>query len=107
VLDDDRESELEIEAIHNEEGYRMVRQLLADQYNLGNNEPNIQVYNVDLRGNRSLTLRHIQHNRKPINEKAQDVLKHVYRLWGFPVRLESVTPDGEVTAMYQCPVANT
>ena len=58
VLDDDREETLEITAIHEEAGYRKLRAALADQYNLGSREPNIQIYNVDLRGDRSLTLRH-------------------------------------------------
>ena len=40
-----------------------VRSALASsQYNLSNLEPNIQVWNVDLRGDRSLTLRYISHN---------------------------------------------
>ncbi len=34
-------------AIHDEAGYRALRQALADQYNLGSREPNIQVINVD------------------------------------------------------------
>jgi spore cortex formation protein SpoVR/YcgB (stage V sporulation) len=63
VLDDDRNNYLEIAAIHNEEGYREIRSKLSSQYNLSNLEPNIQVWNVDLRGDRSLTLRYIPHNR--------------------------------------------
>jgi stage V sporulation protein R len=47
VLDDDQDEQLEISAIHDDAGYRKVRQLLAEQYNLGNREPNIQVYNVE------------------------------------------------------------
>jgi spore cortex formation protein SpoVR/YcgB (stage V sporulation) len=52
-------------------------------------EPNIQVWNVNLRGDRSLTLRHFQHNDRPLHDSAQEVLKHVARLWGFGVHLES------------------
>ena len=53
-------------------------------------EPNIQVWNVNLRGDRSLTLRHTQHNDRPLHDGAHEVLKHVARLWGFGVHLESV-----------------
>ena len=88
VLDDDRNRELEISAIHDERGYRAVRQSLADQYNLGSRQPNIQIVNVDVRGDRTLTLRHTRHNRKPLSESADEVLKHLHRLWGFKVRLE-------------------
>ncbi len=36
VLDDDRNNTLEIAAIHNEEGYREIRNKLSSQYNLSN-----------------------------------------------------------------------
>ena len=45
---------------------------------------------MDVRGDRSLTLRHTQHNNRPLNDEVKEVLKHVGRLWGFMVRLESV-----------------
>jgi stage V sporulation protein R len=96
VRDDDREDTLEITAIHEEAGYRQLRQALAEQYNLGNREPNIQVYNVDLRGDRSMTLRHYRHNRRPLGDSLDEMLLHIRRLWGFDVRLESVDEDGRV-----------
>ncbi len=94
VLDDDKQRELAISAIHDERGYRRLRQALADQYNLGSQEPNIQIYSVDHRGDRSLTLVHTRYNRKPLAENAQEMLKHLYRLWGFSVRLDTVYEDG-------------
>ncbi len=96
VLDDEKERELEIAAIHDEAGYRHVRESLARQYDLGSREPNIQVWSVNLRGDRSLTLRHTQHNGRPLHDGATEVLRHVARLWGFGVHLESVNNDGEV-----------
>ena len=38
---------LSIDAIHDERGYRELRQTLRPVYNLGSREPNIQVWNVD------------------------------------------------------------
>jgi len=105
VLDDDTEEELEISAIHDEQGYRHVRSALADHYNLGSREPNIQVYNVEHRGDRSLTLRHSRYNRKPLGESTAEVLRHVHRLWGFTVRLEAVYEDGRVELVAECPAA--
>ena len=67
------------------------------------NEPNIQVWNVNLRGDRSLTLRHIQHQDRPMADSAQEVLKHVARLWGFGVHLESVDGRGEVRKRWSVP----
>ena len=97
IVDDEKQDELEVSAIHDESGYKRVRESLARQYDLGSREPNIQVWNVNLRGDRSLTLRHFQHNNRPLHDTAQEVLKHVARLWGFGVQLESVNAAGDVS----------
>ncbi len=102
VVDDDRRRKLEVSAIHDEGGYRRVRKALAEQYNLGGNEPDIQVYNVNMRGDRSLTLRHHQHNRQPLHKNVNEMLKHLARLWGFTVRLETVDKDGHVLNTHEC-----
>ena len=94
ILDDDQESHYRIEAIHDEGGYRRVREALARQYNLSMRDPNIQVYNVNVRGDRSLTLRHAPTDRVPLHEEdAAEVLRHIHRLWGFDVHLETVYDD--------------
>jgi len=96
VQDDDQVSDLVISAIHDEHGYQKIRQKLAEQYNLANIEPNIQVYNVDRRGDRSLTLRHTQYRRRQLGKDTEAMMKYLHRLWGFTVRLETVDPDGKV-----------
>jgi stage V sporulation protein R len=106
VLDDDRAKNMEISAIHDEAGYRYVRKALADQYNLGSREPNIQVYRVNRRGDRSLTLRHTQHNRRTLGESTDEVLRHLARLWGFDVRLETVSESGKAELTHECTVAD-
>jgi stage V sporulation protein R len=90
IVDDATQKEMEVAAIHDESGYRRVREALSRQYDLNFREPNIQVWNVNLRGDRSLTLRHIRDNDRPLDNGAEEVVKHVARLWGFRVRLESV-----------------
>lgn len=59
--------------------------------------------NVDLRGDRSLTLRYIPHNRAPLDKGRKEVLKHVHRLWGFDVMLEQQNEDGSVELLERCP----
>jgi len=104
IVDDDTDEAYEVSAIHDTSGYRRVRELLASQYNLGDREPNIQIVKADVRGDRSLTLRHSQHQRRPLHDSADEVMRHLHRLWGFPVRLESV--DGsEVARLRSCPSA--
>jgi stage V sporulation protein R len=92
-----------VSAIHDEAGYRKLRESLSRQYDLGSREPNIQVWNVNLRGDRSLTLRHLQHNARPLHDSGQEVLKHAARLWGFGVHLESVDANGDVTTRWSVP----
>jgi stage V sporulation protein R len=96
VLDDDKDDKLKVSAIHDDSGYSYVRHQLAEQYNLGNREPNIQVWSVNTHGDRALTLRHTQFQRRPLNQQTDEMMKHVARLWGFDVRLETVSPDGTV-----------
>lgn len=102
VLDDDEEEHLSISAIHDESGYQAIRQRLAGQYNLGNREPNIQVWSVDLQGDRALTLRHQQYLRRPLNAQTSEMLKHVARLWGFDVILDTVDQQGKVLSSQEC-----
>lgn len=103
ILDDDHNKTIDVSAIHDETGYRIVREALSAQYNLSNREPNIQVYSVAVRGDRSLTLHHTRHNRMPLEAKSTDeVLRHIHRLWGFDVHLYSV--DAGVTKQdFHCP----
>ncbi|WP_374240506.1 SpoVR family protein [Zoogloea sp.] len=102
ILDDDKDTRLKVSAIHDEAGYRRVREILSDNYNLGSREPNLQVWDVDLRGDRSLTLRHQAYLRRPLAGDYQEVLKHVAHLWGFAVRLEVAQEDGSVTCLDEC-----
>jgi spore cortex formation protein SpoVR/YcgB (stage V sporulation) len=43
------------------------------------------------------------HNNQPLGQSTEEVLRHVHRLWGFDVQLESVLPDGTVAKQYACP----
>jgi spore cortex formation protein SpoVR/YcgB (stage V sporulation) len=102
IVDDDRENVIEVSAIHDEHGYQSIREQVANQYNLSNQEPDIQVHEVDLRGDRSITLQHTQRDRIPLAaENAKEVTKHLHHLWRFDVRLESIQ-DGEVTTQFEC-----
>lgn len=107
VVDDDREEKLEISAIHDDSGYQKIRQLLAEQYDLGNREPNIQIWNADIYGDRSLTLCHFQHDRRPLGESSDEVLRHVARLWGYDVRIESMGEDGHPELIGECLLTKT
>jgi stage V sporulation protein R len=102
IIDDDSEKEIEVAAIHDDSGYRRIREELAEQYNLSSQEPNIQVHEVDLRGDRSILLRHLQHDRIPLaDDDAIEVMKHLHHLWRFDVHVETMQEES-VTAQYIC-----
>jgi stage V sporulation protein R len=103
IVDDEGAENLAVSAIHDVSGFRRVREALSRQYDLSSREPDIQVWNVNLRGDRSLTLRHTQNNNRPLHESAQEVLKHVARLWGFGVQLDSVDSSGAVSRHWTVP----
>jgi spore cortex formation protein SpoVR/YcgB (stage V sporulation) len=88
-IDDKMEnSYYEVSSIHNENGYKKVRESLSQSYNRSRYVPDIQVYDVDIFGDRTITLEYT-----PINNKGLDyndikkVLPHVEYLWGFPVKI--------------------
>lgn len=104
LISDNQESpELMVKAIHNEDGYQTIRESLSKQYNLGYIEPNIQVFDVNLEGDRALTLHYYQQHRIPLEAQSKEVLKHLYTLWGFPVKLLSIDEAGQCTAELHCP----
>ncbi len=107
VMDDEKNDFLEVSSIHDENGYQAIRERLAETYNISYQDPNIQVYDVNVRGDRSLTLRHEMHSNRPLEpESAKEVLKHLHRLWGFGVHLESVISTRDETIIerrYSCP----
>lgn len=86
-----------VEAIQDDQGYDMVRKNLSKQYNLNLREPDIQIYNVDKDGDRTLYLRHYMYNNISLDENsAMEVLRHLHRLWGYNVMIDSVDSDSKI-----------
>ena len=103
IVDDDTHPELMIHAIHDQSGYQDIRDALSRQYNLSYNEPDIQIDEVDLQGDRTLTLHYKQQNRVPLSKYTHEVLKHLHTLWQFPVKLKTLNLDGQVLSESICP----
>ena len=104
--DDPADSEhISVDAIHNERGYRRVRRELARQYDIGFIDPNIEIVDVDLAGDRRLLLRHSVVNGALLNEgDAKLVLQHLADLWSYDVSLEEVDSAGVVLKQHvACP----
>jgi len=81
--------------IHNQEGYKNVRKILADSYDINTKLANIQVTDVDFTGDRKLTLTHYTINDQLLNDDVLNVLHYVKELWGFDVTLNTVNRQNE------------
>ena len=85
VSNESTDSDARVEAIHNDDGYSKVRATLAASYDVAAGEPDIQITDLDLRGDRELVLRHNVRDGILLSEKDRtEVLKHIRRLWGIP-----------------------
>lgn len=103
IYDDEENDFYEISAIHNERGYRRVRELLSNQYDRSFRVPDIQIDSVDLHKTSKLTLIHRVQNEKLLDERdAEDTLQHVRYLWEFPVDLHSRNRAGIDEDYYEC-----
>lgn len=93
---DDKEQQptLRIDAIHNERGYREIRRALARHYDIGRQEPDIQIVDVDLAGDRKLILEHRVVDGVLLGETdADSVIQHLADLWGYEVGLSEIDAE--------------
>ena len=102
-LHDDPEERagIKVDAIHNERGYRRIRRELAKQYDVGYIDPNIEVVDVDLAGDRRLMLRHhVVKGAQLFETDAKRVLQHLADLWSYDVSLQEVDSNDKVLKEY-------
>jgi len=88
VVDDEDEDEMAVAAIHDERGYRKIRRALSHHYDIAYRDPDIQIVDVDLAGDRKLILQHrIMDGMTLEEDDTAKVLQHVADLWGYDVKL--------------------
>ncbi|HJQ57012.1 MAG TPA: SpoVR family protein, partial [Vineibacter sp.] len=87
--DDPVESQgIRVDAIQNERGFQRIRRQLAKTYDVGWTDPNIEVADVNLMGDRRLIVHHNVVNGRLLAETdTQRVLQHLADLWGYDVQL--------------------
>ena len=95
IADHEEQPFLQVDSIHNEEGYRRVRSLLSEQYNRDNQLPDLQITGFAEDGDRSLCVQHRQHRKRPLNSESSHVLGYLQDLWGFDVHLETINEEGK------------
>ncbi|MEM9355485.1 MAG: SpoVR family protein [Pseudomonadota bacterium] len=85
---------VQVNAIHDETGYRNVRRQLSEQYDTGVRDPDIQVVSADLSGDRRLVLHHRVRNGVLLDKNECDrTLLHVAHLWGYRVKMMEMDYD--------------
>ncbi|MER9605058.1 SpoVR family protein [Mesorhizobium sp. M0243] len=88
----------QVTSIHDERGYRKIRDALANSYDLGANRPDIQVVDVDLLGDRHLRLQHKVNDGILLEDASRDAtLRHIRRLWGYEVSLAAIDAETGAT----------
>lgn len=95
IADHEDNDDLQVAAIHNEKGYREIRRTLARQFDIGWQEPDIQIIDVDMAGDRRLILEHYISDNIPLAaDDTEEVLQHLANLWGYEVCLREVKREG-------------
>jgi spore cortex formation protein SpoVR/YcgB (stage V sporulation) len=86
-----------VDAIHDERGFRRVRRELARQHDVGVKDPNIEVMDVDLAGDRRLELRHTVVGGALLQQAdLRHVLQNLADLWSYDVLLKETDAAGSV-----------
>lgn len=82
-----------VNAIHDERGYREVRRTMSHHYDVAYHEPDIQIADADLAGDRCLVLTHMIKDGVLLDERTcAATLQHVCSLWSYGIRLEEIDP---------------
>lgn len=90
----------DITDIHNNRGFRSIRNTLAEQYEVGSMIPDIEIVNHNIKGDRTLELTHHTFKGMTLNENdVLDVLDNIKFLWGYEVELTSLK-DNTVIRTY-------
>ncbi|MEX6508108.1 SpoVR family protein [Jiella sp. M17.18] len=106
LVDEEEEDELVVGSIHDERGYKAVRQALSRQFDVSRQDPDIQVVDVNLAGDRRLLLRHHVVDGVTLDKAdATKVLQHLANLWGYDVRLVEAD-DGATYATHDASPSN-
>jgi spore cortex formation protein SpoVR/YcgB (stage V sporulation) len=94
LTDEEDDPYYTVSGIHDERGYRLVRDTLARSFDVSVADPDIQVVDVDLLGDRKLKLAYYQRDGIPLDaEAAQATLAQLRKLWGYDVVIDEVPAE--------------
>lgn len=84
----EKSGHLLVNGTHDDDDFLHIRKSLAEQYDLSRSVPQIEVVDVDWKGDRWLFLEHITKNNQRLDyESMKKTVWYINRLWGFPVKM--------------------
>ena len=92
VSNQEKNDYLEVTSVSNKKSFEKIRDVLSEQYDINNQTPKIEIINIDIKGDRTLTLRYYKQNNVKLDNSSKEVdlvLSHIKTIWGFKVILES------------------
>jgi len=94
LTDEEEDPYYVVSGIHDERGYRQVREALARSFDVSVTDPDIQVVDADMLGDRALRLEYRQRAGIPLDPETREAtLEHMRRLWGYEVELDDVPAE--------------
>jgi stage V sporulation protein R len=100
VAEEGRHGVPRIVCVHDEGGYRRLRQLLAAQCGRDWRKPRIEVVRYERAGDRSLNLRYHMLRRRALADDARRAVQAIAQLWRFPVKLHILDEDGTTSTIH-------
>lgn len=102
IKDDEKELKYLVTGIHNKQGYKKVREIFAQNHNIGYSIPDIQVVEVDRWGDRTLFLEHRMVNDVPLDKDSViQTLSYIEFLWGYEVKIDSIDSQEQIVTNYE------
>lgn len=102
LRDDSTQPDLEITAIHDEQGYAHLRTTLARQYELAELQPRLTIIQNKDTHDHALTLEYQQYLNRPLHADIMKILAHMHALWRAPIEL-CITDQGTILQRYDFP----
>ncbi len=86
---------LQVSGTHDDDSFLHIRKTLAEQYDLSRSIPQIEIVDVDWKGDRWLFLEHRTKNNQRLDYYSmKKTVEHVHKLWGFPVKMSYKDLEG-------------
>lgn len=87
ITNNEGDSFVSVSNIQDRRGYNNIRRALSHQYSESYYHPDIQVYDANIKGDRTLKLKYNPKNGAKLNKNKGTVLDHIQFLWGYPISI--------------------